>query len=124
MQRTRIGLGRKNSDDVGKSTKVSFWLTHDKQTMTTQEICRYRWGEAIRRVLEEVRKHKAPPPYSEKPEAAVTINTMLADRRASDSKPKLRAMAITHEFPANGVHDTLVRLMQFSPDGTKLVTSR
>lgn len=92
--------------------------------MTSEEIARYRWQEALRRNrIDTLRKlGKA---SGDKLEID-TNNSHFRLSRVVDTAEiaKLERMAIVHELQAEEAHESTVQCLQFSPDGRSLVTSR
>ncbi|GJE84620.1 WD40 repeat-like protein [Phanerochaete sordida] len=122
---TRIGLHRRTtiSADREDPEKPSFWLGLDKASMTSEEIARYRWQEALRRTrINTLRKlGKASGDQLE----IDTKNSHYRLSRVVDTAEiaKLERMAIVHELQAEEAHESTVQCLQFSPDGRSLVTS-
>ncbi|KAI0773349.1 quinon protein alcohol dehydrogenase-like superfamily [Irpex lacteus] len=88
--------------------------------MNPAERARYRWHEAVRRIIHDQRKatgrHVTPSDCSK-------FAHVLLSRAVSKSARKLRDMTITGEHHINKAHNAFVRCIQFSPEGQYLVTS-
>ena len=109
----RIGFGRLQQNSTNNLTEEqgsTFWLTCDKSSMNKHEIARHRWQEAARRINEMHRLRMS--------------EVILSLAEAPNYAKKLERMEVAFELTAEKAHKALVRVLEFSPDGRSLVTSR
>ncbi len=128
-----IGFRHRQRTSIRSPTErptVSFWLSYDKELMTTKEIVRHRWHEATKRTIEDLREAarynygKVATRKQSQSSRFAHLSSVVPTLRATDVIPKLEKMAITQQLHIDDTHDALVRFLQFSPDGKSLVTSR
>lgn len=126
-----IGFHRRHQSvarEVLESSTVSFWLSVDKAAMKSNEIARYRWHEAVRRILDS--HHVQHNGSRGRPNLTSAIrfahlHNLVPSVRSSDMIQKLQQMELTQKVVDDDtVSEGLVKFLEFSPDGKLLVTSR
>ncbi|KAF7797509.1 hypothetical protein EIP86_008709 [Pleurotus ostreatoroseus] len=125
-----IGFHRRHQSvvrEVLEPPAVSFWLAMDKDSMKANEIARYRWQEAVRRILDS--HHVQRTPLHGRLNFASTVrfahlHNIVPSVRSGDMIQKLQQMEITQKVvDEDTVREGLVKFLEFSPSGRLLVTS-
>ena len=103
-------------DTVKEPTTVSFWLSVDKESMTTGERARHRWHEAVRRIIDQ--RHIRTGVHFRRrllrgtDYAHLSSILLQAAEDNSDMLPTLEAMKITQVF--DDEDDTVVDPMSIA----------
>lgn len=115
---TRIGKPRpKLSPFVSYPSKQKGWFADvDETTFTPEQRSRHLWHELFQRVLDQL--------SVEKTKRVTSFTTLQAMVRDGAIVSKLQRMTLSHTLDANNGHSATVRILEFSPDGKYLATSR
>ena len=89
-------------------------------SMDTQEIARHRWHEAIRQtIVRNIMKKFS----SKKVKTSQPTEETLSDKDRG-MNARLKTMCVKTTYDAKTGEDVMVHLMQFSPDGKRLLVSK
>ena len=99
-----------------------FWYGVDKYDMSSGERAKYRWSKARELIIKDQRRATQSLASPSCQHACRMVDATDKVLRA-DALMKLRAMAESKLYQVGERHGSLVRSVQFSPDGHYLITS-
>ncbi|KAI0736393.1 hypothetical protein BC629DRAFT_1600734 [Irpex lacteus] len=114
-----VNIGFQRRTPQRADSNVSFWLTMDKDALEHSTRIKHRWHEAVRRVIESQRESTGRSAPRRSSRFAHLTNVAVNSQIVT----KMQSMTISLAHHINEKHTTLVRSLQFSPDGKYLVTS-